>query len=586
MTEEGDVQASAASSARAAWGVRRTDPKEALALAREALRSRPSSAISGLALAATAVASAQLEEPEEALTAAHQVPQLLVESAAGELDDAAEVLTETKLAVLHAAFQLSDLTQALQAGQEAIALARKHLLPKLEARTNSELGAVYGSRGLLDPALRHLRTATAILEAHDLPVPTALVNNIGNVYLDTGRLDEALACFTRAREQFEAEGDRFRVSIARSNEGRALVRLGRAEEGLAALEESVRLLQVLENRAYFAATLSKAAEGHALAGESKRAEELFLEAAAQLEGPRAHGDPFEDDVRTQFGDFLLTRGRAAEALAQFELGLRAARGMDKSAAVSALLDRGAKALAMLGRFEEAYRYLREHIDEKARLDEVSNDLVLPLQLLEMEATLGHEHELNVVARHAVIEANRELRERTRHLEGLSITDDLTGLFNRRYFRLRVAEEESRAARYENDLVLMLIDVDHFKSVNDRFSHPVGDKVLVEFAALLKSTFRDTDVVARWGGEEFAVLLANSNHESARMIAERTRQAVEKHDWSRYGTGLALTVSIGIGALGEVAGLGTRDEESHEAMLALADSRLYEAKRQGRNRIVW
>jgi len=579
--------AGASEAARAAWEARFKQPRQALALAREALQARPSSAVSGLALATTAVASALLEEPEEALTAAGQVPQLLVESAAGELEDAPAVLVETKLATLRAAFQLNDLALAAQAGQEAIGLAHQHGLFELEARAHSELGAVYGSHQLLDIAMRYMRSAIAILETHDLPVPGALINNLGNIYLDTGRLDEALACFTRAREQFEEDGDRFRASLARCNEGRALVRMARPQEGVAALEEGVALQEGLDNRSYLAATIAKAAEGHAMTGDPRRAEQRFHQAVAVLEEPRPHLDPFADEVRTQYGDFLTSQGRLAEALTQYERGLEAARRLDKSATAVTLLERVSHALAELGRFEEAYRRLREHVSERERLEQTSTDLVLPLQLLELEAQLGHEHELKLVAHQAVIEANRELRERAQHLEGLSITDDLTGLFNRRFFRLRVAEEETRAARFEHDLVLMLIDVDHFKAVNDRFSHTVGDKVLAEVAALLRAAFRETDVVARWGGEEFAVLLPDFSRRTAQAIAERTRRLMQDHDWERFGAGLALTVSIGIAALGEIdASESDGAGERHEALFALADSRLYEAKRQGRNRIVW
>src|SRR5690606_11166025 len=124
----------------------------------------------------------------------------------------------------------------------------------------------------------------------------------------------------------------------------------------------------------------------------------------------------------------------------------------------------------------------------------------------LESTISQTNELSVVARQAMIDANRELRERARYLEDLSVTDDLTGLFNRRYFRLRVVEEEARATRQDTDLMLMLLDIDHFKAINDSHSHSVGDAVLKEFGGLLTKAFRESDVVARWGGEEFAVLL--------------------------------------------------------------------------------
>ncbi len=570
-----------------AWQLRAKDPQAAISHARAALHERPGGAVSALALAAIAVASAALNDADEAFAAAQHVPQLMAEGGVTELFDMPEVLIEANLACLKSAFLKEDLGAGIRAGQHALELAGMHGRRALQARAHTELGALYGSHGLTKSALEHLQGALAVLENHDLPVPPSLHNNLGNIYLNRDRPQEALGYFTRAREEFVAQDDMFRASQARSNEGRALLALDRVPEAVEAFEEGVAWQEKLTNSSYYAAALSKSAIGYARAGYVSRAEARFTQALAAIEA-LGQADPFEEEIRGNYGNFLMEQGRFEEALGQYERALERTRAATKVSRVAALLERKARALAGLRRFEEAYKAVREHMEMSEQLEDEASDLLLRLQLLELESTVSGDSEMHAVARQAMLDANRELRERTRYLEDLSVTDDLTGLFNRRYFRLRVVEEEARAQRQGHDMALMVIDVDHFKAVNDSHSHAIGDKVLREVAAQLQHAFRETDVVARWGGEEFAVLLTGFNGYGASVIAERARESIENHDWASYGEGLALTVSIGIASLNEVVPLAPRGAAGghNEALFDLADARLYKAKSLGRNRAVF
>jgi diguanylate cyclase (GGDEF)-like protein len=123
----------------------------------------------------------------------------------------------------------------------------------------------------------------------------------------------------------------------------------------------------------------------------------------------------------------------------------------------------------------------------------------------------------------------------------------------------------------------MIDVDHFKQVNDHFSHPVGDAVLRAIADLLAAGARHEDLVVRYGGEEFALLMRDADMEMASRACERLRASVQGYDWSTLRAGLAVTISIGLAA--------STEEASHDAVVALADFRLYRAKQTGRNRVV-
>ena len=156
-------------------------------------------------------------------------------------------------------------------------------------------------------------------------------------------------------------------------------------------------------------------------------------------------------------------------------------------------------------------------------------------------------------------------------------DGLTALWNRAYFDQRLAAEFAESRRHGRPLALVMCDIDHFKSVNDRFGHPFGDEVLSLFATIL-SGGRASDVPCRYGGEEFGVILPATALAEAVEVAERFRRAFEEHQWRRHPD-LVLTASFGVA---EVSALGSMAAPAD--LLARADAALYAAKRGGRNRV--
>jgi len=489
---------------------------------------------------------------------------------------AAEQTIETHLLALRAAFLLDDVEAALRSGAEALEAATKAQLVPLAARAHNDLAAVYGARGLSERALQHLRAGVRMLDDAGLPVAPSLTNNLGNVYLELGRVDEALACFRRGREEHLERGDRFGAAIARSNEGRALADQGRHDEALAALREALTWFDTLQQGAYRVATLGKLGEVHAAAGDEAAAAATFREALETLddEGPTSSFGP---DVRAAWGRFLVTCGQYEEALPALTEAIESYRERGADAAVVALMRHRAETLRRLGRLEEAYEQLDGYVERQAKIDRERGALMVRASLIELEAGLASDHQLHVVTREVLAEANRSLRDQAEQLERLSTTDELTGVYNRRHLSRRLEEEARRAARDGTMLSLVLLDVDNFKAINDRHSHVAGDQVLARIAGVLAETVRRSDVVARWGGEEFALLLPGCGIAEASRVAEKARAAVAGNDWSDAAPGLTVTVSIGVACLRE-AGSDTLE------LVRLADRRLYGAKRAGRNRI--
>ncbi len=166
------------------------------------------------------------------------------------------------------------------------------------------------------------------------------------------------------------------------------------------------------------------------------------------------------------------------------------------------------------------------------------------------------------------------------IERLAITDGLTGLFNHRHFQERLTQEFNRLQRFSEPISLLLIDIDHFKKINDTYGHPVGDAVLKEVSENIKKTIRNIDIPARYGGEEFAVILLGTDTKGALNMAERLRKTVMNTSFSADNATFHVTISIGISTYPD-AGRGK------EEFIERADKALYHAKRSGRNQsILW
>ncbi len=193
------------------------------------------------------------------------------------------------------------------------------------------------------------------------------------------------------------------------------------------------------------------------------------------------------------------------------------------------------------------------------------------------AALGRQVISQLMLREALKELDRHrgaLEVEGARLAAESVTDVLTGLRNRRGFVRSLEIEVSRAGRHVQPIALLLLDVDSFKSFNDVFGHPEGDEALRRVAQILCTSVRDYDIVARHGGEEFAVIAPNTDEVAAVLLAERFRLAIESAQWPKR----SITVSVGITC--------SRDQVTADRLIDVADKALYRAKAAGRNRAVF
>lgn len=195
-----------------------------------------------------------------------------------------------------------------------------------------------------------------------------------------------------------------------------------------------------------------------------------------------------------------------------------------------------------------------------------------------EFSESHLNVLSILASFAAMSIdNACLHQRTHHL---AVTDGLTELYNQRQFRLMLKDEMVRARRYDKPLSLLMFDVDDFKTFNDTYGHFKGDKALIAVAAILRESMRECDMLFRYGGEEFIVILPETDIHLALKAAERARLAIERKSLEYLkGVSRGVTVSVGVASY-------PRDGQDRDSLLHVVDAQLYKAKREGKNRIYY
>ncbi len=333
----------------------------------------------------------------------------------------------------------------------------------------------------------------------------------------------------------------FALAVIHSTRADIRLALGRAEDALADAERSIELLSQVEDPNPY------------VLGASVRADIEARMALGRLEDARQAGE----GALNWLGDRMpQTRSLVLSTLAET---LRAA-----------------------GRVEEAYDALARAAElERIAFRELS-ELQLKLERATLEASAQRvTNEALEAKNRQLADAHAELARRARELEALqgqlrdqAERDWLTGLHNRRYFAREI--ERLTSERDGGSFCLAILDLDHFKSINDRFGHETGDRVLVRVAALLCEVLRQSDTVVRSGGEEFLMLMAATEMRAATACCERIRRRISEEPWERLAPGLAVSASIGVACA---------DGTAVGSLARTADQRLYEAKRAGRDRVV-
>ncbi len=442
-----------------------------------------------------------------------------------------------------------DSAQALDYYLQGLALSEKVGDPRSRSALLGNLGELYGGLGKFDEALSYLWQSVKLAEAASNKQALGIsLDCLGVAYGKLGNAEAALRHHERALELRQAIGDRKGQATSLHRLGEMYLHLGRTDEALAYYLESLRLAREVNHRLTEAEALL--ALGTAHRRRNREASPFFREALAIARG-LGHPRLVRDSCRALY-ELHKEKGEPGEALAWFE----ACHAAD--AELSDEASRRKTQRLMIG-FEL----------EKARQE----TQIQRLRNVELAAANEALEKVNAQNDRLL----EKLREQTQRLQRQTEEDSLTGLYNRRYLEAYLVREFKRAQRYRQALCVAMVDVDCFKSINDRFSHALGDEVLKTVAEIFTRTLRTVDTAARYGGEEFVLVLPGIALDQGEAVCERVRGAVESYPWAGLHPDLHVTVSLGLAADLTLA--------NFEKLLSSADEKLYAAKRGGRNRVV-
>lgn len=463
---------------------------------------------------------------------------------------------------VHCHYRLGALAQVVDFGLELLPLATSRLPPpeRFDLLRMVSLAALESGR--FDTALATAQQAHRVAQdIDDAPRLSLAINALA-------------CCFERLGDPWQAErmmGEA--LAIARGS--------GAAHPLLATLNNMVAvqigMFHLMRDAAAPADAQAPLARALPLAREA-------VELAKQV------GDPFANCfVVGNLGEVLLHLGEGAEARLALEEAQAQAQRIGASVQATRLGYSIAELALAEGRGAEAWALLQTALAASTESDVRMTRLRVHHALWRTASALGHtaealqhlEHYLRLERERGLsqLRAQSELfvtRAEAEQVRNESRRDQLTRLGNRREADLRWPELLAHARRSGAPLAVALADLDHFKRVNDRFGHPVGDAVLVALAGLLRANTRSADLVARIGGEEFLLVLPDAPPERALEVCERLRQRVQDHDWAAIAPGLQVTLSVG---------LTNAPPFDAQVLTARADGALYRAKAEGRNRVI-
>jgi diguanylate cyclase (GGDEF)-like protein len=273
------------------------------------------------------------------------------------------------------------------------------------------------------------------------------------------------------------------------------------------------------------------------------------------------------------GQVLVAEGRIDEAIAELKTGIEHADQVNDLESGVPDCKVLAEAYESKGDFQMALHWYREFHDHYVRYCTHTAQRSARVAATQYETEqLRSQTETARRQAQALEVSNLELTQETDRLKKANLEDPLTGLYNRRALEHALADAQKTGAAY----AIAILDVDHFKRINDRFSHMAGDEVLRRIAGILSGLIRKSEFLARFGGEEFVLLMPDMASADAVVLCERLRSAIETWTWGEQNTELAVTISIGIAS--------TDGADDPAAILAAADALLYQAKANGRNRV--
>ena len=498
-------------------------------------------------------------------------------------------------------------TSALLANEAAI----KSENPLFIALSETELGNLASYRGDHADALTHyLRAYPVHQQLGYKPFISDLVLSIAAAYRRMGLYHEAISYIDAAENVFNAPEEQFRRAMILHEKAYSYAEMGQAEQALQLFEQSIAIYQTIIEPLWVTYTKVNLVWVYNLLGQFDTALKLAAEAQQELNAVTP------DNVRTfetyqallalYRGEALSATGDAGQALVSLE---QAEQRFSKGAVPRYLLllyRAQAIALAKVEQYQLAYQKSEQYLQLYQQLQDAAKEQQANLLRFQFDVARQQEQNAQLDAEKRAAEqlvntlqlAQRwqylalsliaillfsllllaiSLKKRNRRLHRLAMTDELTGIANRRRIMMQAEHERIKMQHSTQPLCILILDLDHFKQINDTYGHDAGDTVLQQVSITMSGLLRQQDYVGRTGGEEFMIVLPDTQPEQAQAIAERIRIAVAKLDLTTIAPALQVSCSIGL--------TQAQSNELLNSSIARADKALYRAKAEGRNRVV-
>lgn len=489
-------------------------------------------------------------------------------------------LAWTLYGLVKVAFRSGDIRGALGTAMRTYEEASRVDLKLVEAHALNAMGAIYKELGVFQEALKSFRRSLDLFKAIDESIDESKeyvvpLYNINLIYTELGEYEQALTYAEPAFEAFKRNGDAVNAAGALMNIGELHSHLGRYDRAMVCLTSALKRFQDLDSDHFTAQALYHLGKTYIKMGDFEQARSSYLAALERYEAGRH--DAARVLALIGLGELHLTEGAPELAMDSLNQALRIAGAKELKKYLYQVHHALSRAHKALGHLAEALDHFERYHSLK---DEVTEEkLKSIMEGMQVQVDIEKEHhklEVDRLTNRELAQLNQKLRTVSERLEEQNVRDELTKVYNRRHLNSELAKVYQNARSDGRSLSVVMCDIDHFKSVNDTFSHAVGDRVLRAVASLLDRGSGSNNMVARYGGEEFVLLLADTALEGALVVCERLRELVETYDWSRIHPDLRVTMSFGTS--------DRLDFEHYERMLNAADELLYRAKREGRNRV--
>jgi diguanylate cyclase (GGDEF)-like protein len=485
---------------------------------------------------------------------------------------------------LHA---LSRPVEALRATYQALDLFEKlEIYPHIIA-CQIELGYTYISLGDFPDGIEWLELALTNSKVHNRPLGIfTSLSNIRDAEMKLGNFEQALKYGEQSLVLAKELNSDYRIANEQAELGITHIKLGQKNFESAPIESIQRFRTGLDLLRQARETSEKTptygfevnvlnAQTVALA-ELGQIEDAFEVSDLALDAASHNDDPATtaDSEKTR-GWLYFKIGQTAKSLTHYEKALEIYSAIGKKDEIANTHRELAKVCKESDQFAEALEHLEKfyELDAQLRSDAAERRAQALAAKLDLEKA-RHDAEMHRVRSEELAVLNSQLQNQAVLLEKLAREDELTGLANRRKLEEFAIQAFADSRRHNSSLSMAIADLDFFKGVNDRFGHATGDDVMRILGAVLREVCPQGALAARFGGEEFVLILPNTKAEQAFALCEKVRVMIETYDWKQLHPKLAVTISLGLS--------DSQEAGTHERLLSLADLRLYEAKNAGRN----